>query len=217
MAAIQASKYAMQSSFFFAEHESLTNASDTAHMKLYTRTGDDGSTGLFGGDRVGKDAPRIEAYGAVDELNAQLGHAIAAAAPDNESLAVIRAILVPLQSRLFDLGADLATPAGSKHEDKVKRMTAQQVSELENAIDTIDAINQPIRAFVMPGGTEFSARLHLARVDARRAERAMVALNRIETINPHAIVWINRLSDLFFASARAANAAQGVADVPWVP
>ncbi len=182
-------------------------------MKLYTRTGDDGSTGLFGGDRVRKDNARIEAYGAVDELNAHLGLALSAC-DSNERLA---ALLAPIQSRLFDLGADLATPVGSAHEDKVKRLTETEVTDLEHLIDEIDGQNDEIRAFVMPGGTELAARLHVGRVVCRRAERAMVALTDSEEVNPSALRFMNRLSDLLFAAARLANKSAGVADVPWVP
>lgn len=182
-------------------------------MKLYTRTGDDGSTGLFGGDRVRKDHARIEAYGAVDEVNAHLGLALAACTSPGD----VAEVLAPIQSRLFDLGADLATPAGSAHEDKVKRLTEAEVVELEDAIDVIDGRNDDIRAFVMPGGTELAARLHVARVVCRRAERAMVALAENEPLNPAALRFVNRLSDLLFAAARLANKSAGVADVPWVP
>ena len=182
-------------------------------MKLYTRTGDDGSTGLFGGDRVRKDHVRIEAYGAVDELNAHLGLALVACMSDEQLLDH----LAPIQSRLFDLGADLATPSGSAHEDKVKRLTEEEVVELEHSIDAIDGCNDEIRMFVMPGGTELAARLHVARVACRRAERAMVSLLEREPVNPSALRFVNRLSDLLFAAARLANKTAGVPDVPWVP
>lgn len=207
-------------------------------MKLYTRTGDDGTTGLFGGGRVLKDDPRVEAYGTVDELNAAIGLA-AAALPDpgaaiaparpgdrlqrdprtgnEEVFGLIRAIFADLQSRLFDIGADLATPEGNKHEAKIQRITPEQVAEAERWIDRIDGGNAPMTSFVMPGGTELAARLHLARTVCRRAERLMVRLARTEPVTPNAIVYINRISDLLFAMARRANKEAGVPDVPWLP
>jgi cob(I)alamin adenosyltransferase len=208
-------------------------------VKLYTRTGDDGTTGLFGGQRVGKDDPRVEAYGTVDELNAAIGMVLAAVPgpmkPDltkshpggearrrsgsssSSALDSMRAMLTSLQSRLFDLGADLATPAGSKHESKVARLDASHAAELERWIDEVDGGNEPMTQFVLPGGTELAARLHVARTICRRAERLLVSLARAETVNPHAVVVLNRLSDLLFAMARRANREVGVADVPWVP
>jgi cob(I)alamin adenosyltransferase len=199
-------------------------------MKLYTRSGDDGSTGLFGGQRVLKNHPRVEAYGTVDELNAALGLAAAeitrllggSEKPWMDSkpsgfLQRASAIIAQLQSRLFDIGADLATPEESKHESKVKRISDEQIAESERWIDEIDAGNQPMNTFVMPGGTELAARLHLARTICRRAERAIVSLQRDETITPGVLIYINRVSDLLFAMARRANAESGVADVPWIP
>lgn len=181
-------------------------------MKLYTSTGDDGTTGLFGGDRVSKDDPRIDAYGAVDELNAALGLALVACEQPQLS-----EHLGPLQSRLFDLGADLATPIGSRHSDKVARMNAAQVKQLEDSIDAIDGLNDTIKSFVMPGGTELASRLHLARCICRRAERETVRLGHLEQITPEVVIFLNRLSDLLFAAARLANKSAGVPDVPWVP
>jgi cob(I)alamin adenosyltransferase len=187
-------------------------------MTLYTRTGDDGTTGLFGGDRVGKDHARIEAFGAVDELNASLGLAIVAVDAGSGPFAGrLLAILTALQSRLFDLGADLATPAGARHERKVPRIRAEHVTESERWIDEIDSGNAPMRQFVLPGGSELAARLHLARTIARRAERRMVHLGREAEINPQAMILMNRLSDLLFAMARRANREAGLPDVPWVP
>jgi cob(I)alamin adenosyltransferase len=199
-------------------------------MKLYTRSGDDGSTGLFGGQRVLKNHPRVEAYGTVDELNAALGLAAAeitrllggSEKPWMDSkpsgfLQRASAIIAQLQSRLFDIGADLATPEESKHESKVKRISDEQIAESERWIDEIDAGNQPMNSFVMPGGTDLAARLHLARTICRRAERAIVSLQRDETITPGVLIYINRVSDLLFAMARRANVESGVADVPWIP
>jgi cob(I)alamin adenosyltransferase len=187
-------------------------------MKLYTRSGDDGSTGLFGGDRVQKDDPRVEAYGCVDELNAFVGQALCGVKTlQDNAPQQVPDILTTLQSRLFDLGADLATPHESKHESKIHRIDATHVTQAERWIDEIDAQNSPMTHFVLPGGTELAARLHIARTVCRRAERAMVKLARHETVNPHAIIFVNRVSDLLFAMARLANRKAGVADVPWMP
>ena len=190
-------------------------------MKLYTRTGDDGTTGLFSGSRVSKDHPRIAAYGTVDELNACLGLAIAgtqSGADDGDgSLELMRSILTPIQSRLFDIGADLATPEGAKTEAKIQRIDEAIVREIEQAIDRVEERNEPIRAFVMPGGSELAARLHVARTVCRRAEREIVALTHVEPVTTEALRYVNRLSDLLFAMSRLANKAAGVADVPWVP
>ena len=181
-------------------------------MKLYTRTGDDGTTGLFGGDRVSKDDLRIEAYGAVDELNAQMGMILVVC-----KVPLLEEHLSPLQSRLFDLGADLATPCGSEHEDKISRMAEENVTILERSIDAIESRNEPIKTFVMPGGTELASRIHVARCTCRRAERAIVRLAHRDTVNIHTIEFVNRLSDLLFAASRLANREAGVPDVPWIP
>ena len=186
-------------------------------MKLYTRSGDDGTTGLFSGQRVSKDHPRVEAYGTVDELNAAIGLAAAACVPKDDLHARLLEIFSPLQSRLFDIGADLATPPGAKHEAKVLRITDEHVREVEAWIDDIDADNEPMKTFIMPGGTELAARLHLARTVCRRAERAMVSLTHSEPVGDGSITYINRVSDLLFAMARRVNRQAGVADVPWVP
>lgn len=186
-------------------------------MNLYTRTGDDGTTGLFGGGRVSKDHPRIEAYGTVDELNAFIGFAAAACRADRAFDARVLALFAQIQSRLFDIGADLATPEDSKCAAKIVRIDDSFVSEIEAWIDEIDGANAPIRAFVMPGGSELAARLHLARTVCRRAERCMISLAHSEPVSKGAITWINRLSDLLFAMARQANRVTGVADVPWHP
>jgi cob(I)alamin adenosyltransferase len=187
--------------------------------RLYTRTGDDGTTGLFGGGRVGKDHPRVEAYGAVDELNAAFGLAAAACDESRDVHRRFLAVFREVQSRLFDLGADLATPApapgGSKQHAGVRRISERDVAEAERWIDEVDAGNEPMRHFVLPGGCELSARLHVARTICRRAERRMVSLARMEHVTPEAIIYVNRISDLLFAMARRANRDAGVADVPW--
>jgi cob(I)alamin adenosyltransferase len=193
--------------------------------RLYTRSGDDGTTGLFGGGRVPKDHPRVEAYGCVDELNAAIGLAAAEIGHLRETasdastgfLDLLQHIFADLQSRLFDIGADLATPEGAKHEAKIVRIGDAHVTEVEGWIDEIDSGNLPMKSFVMPGGTELAARLHVARTICRRAERAMIHLRHAEPVSEGAIVYINRVSDLLFAMARRANKEAGVADVPWTP
>jgi len=197
-------------------------------MRLYTRSGDDGTTGLFGGERVSKDHVRIEAYGTVDELNAAIGCVVAETQRmreigERESNRGITGalhdlfmhIFANLQSRLFDIGADLATPERSKHEAKIQRITDEQVSEVEKWIDQIEAGNTPLQTFIVPGGTELAVRLHLARTICRRAERAMVRLNHSEPVSHGAVVYINRVSDMLLAMARRVNNEAGVDDVPW--
>jgi cob(I)alamin adenosyltransferase len=186
-------------------------------MKLYTRSGDDGTTGLFGGGRVGKDHPRVEAYGTVDELNACLGLAASACADDHATEARFAEIIAEAQSWLFDIGADLATPEGNAQEERVLRIGDSEVAVVEGWIDEIDGRNEPMRSFVMPGGTEVAARMHLARTVCRRAERLMVALSHTEPVSEGAIRYMNRLSDLLFAMSRLANRERGVADIPWIP
>ena len=186
-------------------------------MDLYTRRGDDGSTDLFGGERTGKDHPRVEAYGTVDELNAWLGVAVTACDAARPLQGRFAAILGELQSRLFDLGADLATPAETRHRAKVAPVTAAHVTEVERWIDEVDGGNEPMKNFVLPGGTALAAMLHVARTVCRRAERRIVVLTRTSQINPEALRYVNRLSDLLFAMSRRANADRDVPDVPWVP
>jgi cob(I)alamin adenosyltransferase len=186
-------------------------------MRLYTRTGDDGTTGLFSGERVNKDHPRIEAYGTVDELNACLGMVASGCDRATAFGRRLHEIVTELQSRLFDIGADLATPQGARNESKVERIDDALVAESERWIDEVDGGNAPLRAFVLPGGTELAARLHVARTVCRRAERLMVALSHSEPVNGAAIRYVNRVSDLLFAAARRANTEAGVADVPWRP
>lgn len=184
-------------------------------MKLYTRTGDDGTTGLFGGGRVGKDHPRIEAYGTVDELNACLGLSAAACgelAPGPR----IREMLIAIQSRLFDIGADLATPEGSAFRARLPELADRQIVEIEAWIDEMDGQVPPIRNFILPGGTELASRLHLARTVCRRAERLVVALGHTEPVGEKVVRFTNRVSDLLFAMARVANHAAGLEDIPWV-
>ena len=183
--------------------------------KIYTRTGDDGSTGLVDGSRTAKHAARIEAIGAVDEANSAIGLAVLAAVESADDLRRI-------QNDLFDLGADLATPKGAldgegfEPGEMVLRVVDGQVDWLENAIDTANEKLEPLTSFVLPGGNEAAARLRVARATVRRAERAMTALAQVEPVNPAALRYINRLSDLLFTLARLANDG-GAADVTWVP
>jgi cob(I)alamin adenosyltransferase len=184
-------------------------------MKLYTRTGDDGTTGLFSGARVSKDHPRIEAYGTVDELNAVLGLVLAACDRGHAFERRAHEVISALQSRLFDIGADLATPEGAKQQAKIHRIDDADVSEAEAWIDEMEGANPPLRTFVMPAGTELAARLHLARTVCRRAERAIISLGSIEPVGDPLLRYMNRLSDLFFAMARRANHERGIPDAPW--
>lgn len=181
-------------------------------MRLYTRTGDDGSTGLYGGQRTGKDSLRVESYGTVDELNSVLGLARAACRDDE-----LAAILTQLQSRLFDLGADLCTPFKAPAAKKEVRIQPRHVSELEAMIDTVSGRLEPLRSFILPGGGELASRLHHARTVSRRAERLIVALSRAEQVGDGTVPYINRVSDLLFAMARRANQVEGIEDIPWTP
>ena len=179
--------------------------------KIYTRTGDDGSTGLVDGSRRAKHDPRLVAIGEVDEANSVVG--FAALAVSGEALAHLRRI----QNDLFDLGADLATPGDDfAPSDMVLRIVASQVAWLERAIDAANAPLSPLTSFILPGGSEAAARVHLARAVSRRAERAATALAAAEPVNPQALAYLNRLSDYLFVLARALNAA-GDGDVLWVP
>lgn len=181
--------------------------------RIYTRTGDGGDTALVDGTRLPKDAPRVAAYGTVDELNATLGLVrLHAEGPLAEGIARI-------QNDLFDLGADLATP-GFERDAEAKRpplrVVAAQITRLEHEIDTMNADLAPLRSFVLPGGSALAAHLHLARTVCRRGERAAVTLAAAETVNPDAVRYLNRLSDWLFVAARVANDL-GSRDILWVP
>ncbi|KWV95546.1 cob(I)yrinic acid a,c-diamide adenosyltransferase [Erythrobacter sp. AP23] len=183
--------------------------------KIYTRTGDDGTTGLVDGSRLSKHDARMEAIGAVDEANSALGFAVVALADGEYAEPLYR-----IQNDLFDLGADLATPAAEDDDfapsDMVLRVVAAQVEWLETAIDAANARLEPLSSFVLPGGSEAAARLHAARAATRRAERAMTAMAAQARTNPQALAYINRLSDYLFVLARVAN-EDGRADVKWIP
>jgi cob(I)alamin adenosyltransferase len=186
-------------------------------LKIYTKAGDQGDTGLFGGARVRKDVHRVEAYGTLDELSACLGLAIAGLGPE---CAELSGVLIRLQSELFDLGAELATPpdrAGTKLAARVPVAGSDQVKALEAEIDRYEAMLEPLQTFILPGGSQAAAKLHLARTVARRAERRIVTLAAEEPVNPDILIYMNRLSDLLFVLARTANRLCGVADVPWMP
>ncbi|TCD13686.1 cob(I)yrinic acid a,c-diamide adenosyltransferase [Oricola cellulosilytica] len=184
--------------------------------KIYTKTGDDGTTGLGSGERRLKHDIRVEAYGTVDEANACIGLARIETAKGH---AEIDAMLSRIQNDLFDLGADLATPqTGEKPPYEPLRIIQSQVARIENDIDTLNADLSPLRSFILPGGTEAAAALHLARTVARRAERVMVELAEKpgEQVNAEALKYINRVSDFLFVAARAVN-KKGGRDVLWVP
>ncbi len=179
--------------------------------RIYTRTGDRGETGLIGGRRVRKDHPRVEAYGAVDELNSQLG--IARTLLSDTAVA---ALLDAIQHTLFDLGAELATPSDARAR-RGATMTAAHVQALEDAIDRYQAVLPPLREFILPAGTPLAAAFHVARTVSRRAERRSVSLARKDPVNPEILRYLNRLSDLLFVLARWANHLGGRPDVIWQP
>lgn len=182
-------------------------------MPIYTGGGDGGETGLFGGGRVPKDDVRVEAYGAVDELNAVLGAARAAGLPDE-----IDALAERLQEELFVLGADLATPPDTAaREEWVVRIEEAAVEALEAEIDRLDGQLPPLRNFILPGGCPAGAILHLARTVCRRAERRLVTLARTSRISDSAIPYLNRLSDLLFVMARSANTGSDHPEATWAP
>ncbi len=180
-------------------------------MKIYTKTGDKGETGLFDGTRVPKDATRVDAYGAVDELNAALGAAVAFLED-----AEIAGVLQQIQRDLFAVGARLADPRLSREGKSEKdRFEPARVTHLEEIIDRFEAELPPLRRFILPGGARAGALLHLARTVCRRAERRIVTLARETEISPVVVTYINRLSDLLFVLARAANHRAGAEEVPW--
>ena len=182
--------------------------------KIYTRTGDDGTTGLVDGSRVAKASSRIEAIGKVDEANSAIGLAAASLKSGAHADALFR-----IQNDMFDLGADLATPAPDADfapSEMVLRVTQEQVDWIEQAIDRLNESLEPLSSFVLPGGSEAAARTHVARASVRAGERAVTALSAEEPINPAAVAYINRLSDYLFVLARVLN-DNGADDVKWVP
>jgi cob(I)alamin adenosyltransferase len=180
-------------------------------VKIYTRRGDSGETDLFGGARVRKEHQRVDAYGQVDELNALIGAAIAAS-QQQDLVDVGRRI----QNALFDLGSFLATPeAAHREKASVPEVGAADVEALESEIDRLEAELEPLKSFILPGGTQAAAAFHLARTVCRRAERVSVALNVQEPLGGFALRYLNRLSDLLFVMARVENCRAGVPDVTW--
>jgi cob(I)alamin adenosyltransferase len=181
-------------------------------MRLYTRTGDDGTTGLIGGDRTAKDDLQIDTYGTVDELNAFLGLAAARGVP------WLKDLLAPVQGELFVVASHLALAAGQKPQDwKLPMLTPQIIQRLEREIDAAESELPKLRNFIVPGGTEVAALLHVCRTVCRRAERLIVTFSRERQLDGSMIEYLNRLSDWLFAQARLANHRAGITDVPWVP
>ncbi len=178
-------------------------------MKIYTKTGDDGETGLWGGDRVPKDSLRVQAYGTVDECNAALG--VARAGGINAGL---DALLATLQHQLFVLGSDLAAP---EQQAKIPRIGEDEIAFIETTIDMLEQELPQLRSFILPGGSAAAAHLHLARTICRRAERWTSSLAREAPVSRNAQIYLNRLSDLLFVAARVANARAGITDVAWEP
>jgi cob(I)alamin adenosyltransferase len=183
--------------------------------KIYTKTGDDGTTGLVGGARVAKNDPRMAAIGDVDELNSVLGVAIC----QLDDAKLLKSLQV-IQNDLFDLGADLATPADEGDDfapsEMVLRVTPSQVERLESEIDAVNDGLDPLTSFILPGGSNAAAAIHLARATARRAERTAVSAAQVMALNPQALAYLNRLSDYLFVVARMLNNG-GKSDILWVP
>ncbi len=180
-------------------------------MKIYTKTGDEGFTGLFGGERVSKDSARIETYGTIDELNSFIGLAVTEI--KNEE---IKKLLLKLQNQLFIVGSDLATPIEEKNKKyNITRVTKEFYLDLEKEIDYFDAKLDPLKNFILPGGTKGAALLHVCRSICRRAERQIVALKREVNIGDNILIFVNRISDLFFVLARYENHSSNVGDTKW--
>jgi len=199
----------MHSGMLFAKGLIIWFGQGGQAVKIYTRTGDGGDTGLFGGGRVRKHHIRVEAYGTVDELNSWLGVIRTYPLPEQAGR-----WLETIQNDLFRLGADLATPAEA-HPERAVRLEPAAVAALEQAIDTMDVDLPPLASFILPGGTPGAAVLHVARTVCRRAERVAVALADVEAVNPAAIMYLNRLSDFLFTLARWVNLQAGESEVRW--
>lgn len=180
-------------------------------MKIYTRTGDDGTTGLFGGDRVRKTDGRVEAYGTVDELNTTLGVARAAGA------AALDAALERVQVELFVLGSELACAPGKEHKLRMELVGEPHIARLEAEIDELQATLPPLKSFILPGGSPVAAALHHARSVSRRAERRALTTSHDAPVRDELLRYLNRLSDWLFVLARAANLQAGREDIPWLP
>lgn len=182
--------------------------------RIYTRTGDEGETGLFGGGRVPKSDHRVHAYGEVDELNAVIGWVLARMPTDQDE---VRKRLLLVQGDLFALGAHLATPPDARSRGHIPPLPEDRPDEFEQWIDQAEEEMEPLRSFILPGGSEAGAALHLARTVCRRAERAVVALSGHAEIDPLILIYLNRLSDLLFDLARLVNHHAGVPETPWRP
>jgi cob(I)alamin adenosyltransferase len=180
--------------------------------RIYTKTGDTGSTGLGGGQRVPKDSKRVETYGTVDELNSQIGVALATGLCER-----LTNELALIQNELFDLGSDLATPAESQARHPVPTVEARHIEKLEHLIDELNEVVGPLANFLLPGGSPGAAQLHVARTICRRAERSATSLARDEAIGPTVIPYLNRLSDALFVMARFENRERGVNEPLWKP
>lgn len=178
--------------------------------KIYTRTGDDGTTGLGSGERVVKTSPRIEAYGTVDELNSAIGIVLTSGVVDE-----LRPALQRVQNELFHLGSDLCVPEDAKATMPVPRIEDRHVAALEELIDHLNESLTPLANFILPGGSAAAAQLHLARTICRRAERTVVALAAIERVGPQVVTYLNRLSDALFVMARFQNWRTGIIDPLW--
>lgn len=182
-------------------------------MKIYTKGGDKGETGLFGGERVSKDSERIEAYGTIDELNSFIG--LAAAEIEDQK---IISLLEKIQNYLFILGADLSSPDTEKNQKQnIPRVTEEFINEMEKEIDYFDSRNEELKNFIIPGGDKGTALLHVCRTVCRRGERRVVTLNKKVNIGQNIIIFLNRLSDLFFVLARYQNKISGIPDKKWMP
>jgi cob(I)alamin adenosyltransferase len=181
-------------------------------MKIYTRTGDQGDTGLFGGARVSKDDVRVEAYGTVDEANAAIGVALS-----HCDVQLVRDVLTQVQSDLFTLGAELASVSGHESKLGITLLSDADVTLLEHAIDDAEEPLPPLKNFILPEGPPDVAALHLARTVVRRAERRVLTLANRENVRPCLLVYLNRLADLLFVLARRARHENGTGDQPWAP
>jgi len=180
-------------------------------VKIYTKTGDKGETGLFGGERISKDSIRIQAYGTIDELNSFIGLAVTEVADDT-----VKEILQNIQNRLFTVGADLSTPENEKNKKlNFFRTPEEFYLDIEKAIDHYESKLDELKNFILPGGSKGAALLHICRTITRRAEREVVALNKTVKIGDNIIIFLNRLSDLFFVLSRFENTVTGTPDIIW--